>query len=344
MPQKIKEFNMKNLKLVFAVMAIIAIFGFVACGESNGDSTATVAKPTASPGTGSYAAAQSVSLACATNGADIYYSLDNTAPGTLYSGAITISTTTTLKAIAKKSDMNDSSELTARYIIESGDEYKDLEKYLNNGVKNITINKIRNSYSQIDVSYVLSTNIVPGLISQSNAIKNQYNDWRPTGTKSTEFANTIRGLESAIYGTYGMGGGDAGNVVVYLKDEHDNIATALGGLFDNQNDANLFRARLNAFRTASYINQRNQGDRGAGKAAELETLLKQIEQLSGTQIVRGDNTVKVLITDLINTVPETAGPGRYNLLQQLEDFSQLGAWVDDVKAMGLQPSTESFID
>jgi hypothetical protein len=221
--------------------------------------------------------------------------------------------------------------------IKPGD-YKDLEKYLTGGVRDITFDtKYIDRYTQNTVTIALASKIVPGLEEQSDAIKNQYNDWRPTGTKSTEFANTIRGLENTIYNEYFTNGGFSEQGTLFLKDKHDSIATALGGLFDNQSDANLFRTRLSAFRTASYINQRNQGDNGAGKAAELETLLKQIEQLSGTQIVRGDNTVKVLITDLINTVPETAGPGRYNLLQQLEDFSQSGAWRDDVKAVGLIP-------
>jgi hypothetical protein len=222
------------------------------------------------------------------------------------------------------------------------DGYLGLPKYLTNGVKDITFSRYLDKYNQGMLNESISSNIAPGLVAQSNAIKNQYNDWRPTGTKSTEFANTIRELENVIYDEYYMTGENPGLRVVSLKDKHDGIATALGGLFDNQNDANLFRTRLNAFRTASYINQRNQGDRGAGKAAELETLLKQIEQLSGNQIVRGDNTIRVLITDLINTVPETAGPGRYNLLQQLEDFSQLGAFVDDVRAVGLKPALTSF--
>jgi hypothetical protein len=222
--------------------------------------------------------------------------------------------------------------------VKPGDEYKDLEKYLTNNVKNLNFHKVFNSWDQGIVSGSLRRDIAPGLVAQSGAIKDQYNDWRPTGTKSTDFANTIRGLENIIYSEYHGNGANPEENISTLKDKHDGIATALGGLFENQSDANLFRVRLNAFRTASYINQRNQGDNGAGKAAELETLLKQIEQLTGKQIVRGDNTVKVLITDLINTVPETAGPGRYNLLQQLEDFSQLRAFVDDVKAMGLIPS------
>jgi hypothetical protein len=110
-----KGVSMKTLRWAFTAMAIIAIFGFVGCGD--GDENETVAQPTASPGAGSYDAAQTVTLECATNGADIYYSIDGSAPSTAYTIPITISETTTLKAIAKKDGMNDSTVLTAVYTI-----------------------------------------------------------------------------------------------------------------------------------------------------------------------------------------------------------------------------------
>ena len=64
-----------------------------------------VATPTFSVVEGEYFAAQSVTISCATSGAAIYYTTDGTAPSaqsTLYTGPITLSTTTTLKAIAIK--------------------------------------------------------------------------------------------------------------------------------------------------------------------------------------------------------------------------------------------------
>ena len=64
-----------------------------------------VEKPTFSVAGGSYLDAQSVEINCATADADIYYTLDGTDPSsasTPYSGAISISETKTLKAIAIK--------------------------------------------------------------------------------------------------------------------------------------------------------------------------------------------------------------------------------------------------
>ena len=79
----------------------------------------SVATPTFSPAAGSYIGAQSITIACATTGAAIYYTLDGTTPtesSTLYSGAINITNNTTIKAIAIKEDES-SSVATAEYTI-----------------------------------------------------------------------------------------------------------------------------------------------------------------------------------------------------------------------------------
>ena len=76
--------------------------------------------PTFAPEAGTYTAAQNVTIACATEGAAIYYTLDGTTPtasSTLYESAIEITETTTINAIAivgeTASDM-----ATATYTIE----------------------------------------------------------------------------------------------------------------------------------------------------------------------------------------------------------------------------------
>jgi hypothetical protein len=82
--------------------------------------TQTAETPTATPSGGSYTAAQSVTLATATAGAVIHYTLDGTEPTTasaVYSGAVTINATATLKAVAVKDGLNNSAVLTAVYTI-----------------------------------------------------------------------------------------------------------------------------------------------------------------------------------------------------------------------------------
>ena len=78
-----------------------------------------VAAPVMTPGDGAtFSATQAVSIACDTVGAAVYYTTDGTAPSissTLYSGSFSISATTTIKAIAVKSGMTNSTVTTATY-------------------------------------------------------------------------------------------------------------------------------------------------------------------------------------------------------------------------------------
>ena len=92
----------------------------VACYTGFGTTKRTVATPTATPAAGTYAETQSVTLATETTGADIYYTTDGSAPttdSTKYTTAISVAATTTIKAIAVKDGMYDSSVLTAAYTI-----------------------------------------------------------------------------------------------------------------------------------------------------------------------------------------------------------------------------------
>lgn len=82
--------------------------------------TQTVATPLFSPAAGTYASAQSVTITSATSGAQIRYTTDGSEPTTssaLYSASLTVSTTTTVKAKAFKSGMNNSATATAAYTI-----------------------------------------------------------------------------------------------------------------------------------------------------------------------------------------------------------------------------------
>ena len=83
---------------------------------------AAVQNPTFSVASGNYASTQNVELSCATDGASIYYTTDNsdpTAASTLYSAPITISSTTTVKAIAiKGSDKSSIAQATYTFPVE----------------------------------------------------------------------------------------------------------------------------------------------------------------------------------------------------------------------------------
>ena len=80
------------------------------------------AAPTFSPAAGTYTSAQSVTLASTTPGAAFYYTTNGTAPttaSTLYSGPISVSATTTIKAIATASGFSTSPVSSATYTINS---------------------------------------------------------------------------------------------------------------------------------------------------------------------------------------------------------------------------------
>ena len=83
-------------------------------GSGSGSETPTVAAPVIS-GTTPFAESTSATISCATAGASIYYTVDGSTPtsaSTAYSDAITLSDTTTVKAVAVKDGV--SSSVTSR--------------------------------------------------------------------------------------------------------------------------------------------------------------------------------------------------------------------------------------
>jgi len=81
----------------------------------------TTAAPTFTPAPGKYSAAQKVTLADATSGAVIYYTVNGTTPttsSTKYSGAITVAATETVEAIAVAPGYSSSAVATAVYTIQ----------------------------------------------------------------------------------------------------------------------------------------------------------------------------------------------------------------------------------
>lgn len=87
---------------------------------TDGGGTPTCATPTFSPAAGTYTSAQNVTISTTTEDATIYYTTNGTEPTTsssVYSTAIPVSATTTIKAIAAKEGSNNSSVASATYTI-----------------------------------------------------------------------------------------------------------------------------------------------------------------------------------------------------------------------------------
>jgi len=87
---------------------------------------ATVATPTASPAAGAIQKGTGVTLSTATEGAEIWYTINGNTPAkngagsTKYTAKIMINTATTIKAIAVKDGWSDSEILSAAYTIQTG--------------------------------------------------------------------------------------------------------------------------------------------------------------------------------------------------------------------------------
>ncbi len=89
--------------------------------EGGDPPTPTVATPTFTPEGGTYFEEQTVSIACTTEGATIYYSTESeNGPWTEYSAPITVSESMTIWAYAEKENYNNSAVAMAEYVIQLG--------------------------------------------------------------------------------------------------------------------------------------------------------------------------------------------------------------------------------
>ena len=104
-----------------AINAIAYKSGMTDSAVAGATYTIAVATPTFSPVAGTYSSTQTVTISTTTSGASIRYTTDGSTPsetaGTLYSGPVTVSTTTTINAIAYQSGLTDSAVTSAAYTI-----------------------------------------------------------------------------------------------------------------------------------------------------------------------------------------------------------------------------------
>ncbi len=142
---------------------------------------AHVATPTFTPAAGSYISVQTVTIACATEGATVYYTLDGTDPTTeseVYAEAFTVSETTTVKAYAVKEGMNDSdiAEITYTIIepmtIAAARALENNQYALVQGI--VTFIDGRNIYVQdatAGIDLYLNSNTVPSTLAMGDMVK-----------------------------------------------------------------------------------------------------------------------------------------------------------------------------
>lgn len=126
----------------------------------------TTANPVFSPAAGTYYGNLSVTLNCSTSNATIRYTTDGSTPTSsskVYTSAIALTATTTIKAYATASGLKDSSVVTTTYTISSnqtGLPAHILTGYwqnFDNGAKCLKISEVPQTYNIIAVAFAMAT-------------------------------------------------------------------------------------------------------------------------------------------------------------------------------------------
>ena len=156
--------------------------------------TTTCATPTFSPATGVYNTAQNVTISCETADATIYYTTNGNAPTTssnVYTSPIAVSSAMTIKAMAVKSNYDNSSIATAKYGI-TAHAGTEVDPY-----------SVADAKIVIDAIGTKSDAYVTGTISQVDSYSDQYKSityWiSADGTTTNQFE---------VYGGKGLNGAD----------------------------------------------------------------------------------------------------------------------------------------
>ena len=195
----------------------------------------SVATPVYSPAGGTYSSAQSVTISCATSGSAIYYTTDGSTPtssSTKYIGTISVTSTTTIKAIALKDGMANSEVATATYTISNGNggsgdsgnggnSGTNSGNTENNGDSGNTGNTGNNEVpTQAPVNYT-DISVSTDTVRDITGIKEATGETNPFGAKivnGSELASLLSLTQAEI--TQGV------NVWLYVKDMSDTVSQA----------------------------------------------------------------------------------------------------------------------
>jgi len=221
--------------------------------------TPKVATPTFSLAEGEYTEAKSVEISCTTEGATIYYTTDGNTPtvsSTVYSGAIEISSTTTLKAIAVKSEMRNSDVAEVTYTINipqpvSGVQYQLVteDDQLEAGKEYIIVGKNSTSYYAMSTTQNENNRGIVGITVSGNIA---------TISSSDVQVITLEGSSEGWYFNAGNGylyAASSGSNWLRTEEEADDNAKATIGIasngdatikFQGTNTRNLLRFNSNS--------------------------------------------------------------------------------------------------
>ena len=311
--------NLKGTKSKAATRGDIAVMSYNAL-KSDLDA------PTASLASGSYTGTKSVTLTTATKDADIYYTTDGTTPtvkSTKYTKAVSVSKTTTLKAIAVKDGVIASDVMSVDYTIKSsgGGHSKKQTTLVNISVK------------FLDTEGNEVTTNIPDNVSFSNGFS--------LGENTVTVGNTVSFVENSIE-DYELLNTTINDETVNEINFKPSADTVYNIIFTNQaidisrrpNDEPIDIGKLNQLTSDGYIDSLLYGDAtvraidgyfttiDVNSKADALTVFNQVSPILGLS----DNNDNFSVDDIIYSA---AGEGTNQ-----RSFYRLNPTTDDIPVFG----------
>lgn len=283
-------------------------------------SNPAVSTPTFTPTAGVYTSAQSVAISCETEGATIYYTTDGSTPNNEsneYTGAIKVSTTMTIKAIAVKSNMENSVVASATYAIlahngSKSDPYTVADARTaidaNNGVENVYATGI---VSKIVTAYNSSYgNITYDISVDGEESSDQLRVYRCKNSDAGEpdVADVQKGDVVVVYGnltkfgtTYEFGEG------CQLISRTSSSSQVAAGISFSDTSAEADLADLSSFTAPTFSNPNNLTVTFTSSNEEVATV-----SADGSVTILAEGTTKIIATSE-ETEQYLAGEASYTL-------------------------------
>lgn len=293
-----------------------------------------VAAPVFSPQAGNYNTTQSVSITSSTAGASIYYTIDGTTPttsSTLYTGQVSVDVSKSIKAIAVKTGMANSSVSSSSYIIKCA---------------NPTFSPVSGTYNAFQ-SVALSS-ITPGV-----SIRYTTDGSDPSATSGTIYSTPISvtstGLIKAIAYKTGATSSDvaSSNYVISLLKISSPVLSPAQGTYNSYQSVTITCPTDGV--TIKYTTDNSDASPTNGTVytqaipVNASTVIKTIAYKTGmanSDLVTGSYVIQLLAVDAPSFTPQ---PGSYNTAQSVAVASTTSGAAIYYTTNGTTPTTSSSL-
>jgi len=311
-----------------------------------GEEPAQVATPTFSPSGGFYSGPQDVTISTSTSGASIYYTTDGSEPtvsSTLYSDPITVSTTTTIKAIAIKEGMNNSDVAMETYTlpdIASGEEiiYQTGFESSEGFVASTTYNNTSMAFTgpeDLQWGTIYGTPSTTGAISGAQSMQMRWYNSAATTFGSTETGFDLPNVTKVIFKAKNTLSGGIGMDVTVLYSTDEGASWVGGEVFKLGTTAASFTYIISA--TGAYANV---------KIKFLVTQSGALPSGNSVQVIIDDVTIYGMTeseSTKVATPTFSPAPGFYTALQSVSIATETDGASIYYTTDGSDPSTSSTL-